>query len=105
MYKEENITKEMTRQAEIAVRQAMNDLVICQKAVLTSDEAAKYLGISKSALYKLTMANQVPYSKPNGKLMYFSRQELEDWLMSNRVSTANEIAAKAQDYCMKGGKK
>ena len=29
--------------------------IFIQKAVLTSDEAAQYMGISKSYLYKLTM--------------------------------------------------
>lgn len=29
--------------------------IFCTKEVLTSDEAAKYMGISKSYLYKLTM--------------------------------------------------
>ena len=31
------------------------------KEVLTSDEAARYMGISKSYLYKLTMRQQIPH--------------------------------------------
>ena len=76
------------------------------KQVLTSDEAARYLGISKSYLYKLTMKQQIPHYKPMGKMCYFNRVELESWLQSNRVATADEISQQAQTYWMrKGGKR
>lgn len=77
--------------------------IFCTKEVLTSDEAAKYMGISKSYLYKLTMRQQIPHYKPMGKLCYFNRQELEQWLQSNRVATDNELNDRAQAYCEKGG--
>ena len=80
--------------------------IFCTKEVLTSDEAAKYMGISKSYLYKLTMRRQIPHYKPTGKICYFNRLELEQWLQSNRVSTSAEISQKAHTYCMmKGGAK
>ena len=41
--------------------------IFCTKEVLTSDEAAKYMGVSKSYLYKLTMRQQIPHFKPMGK--------------------------------------
>ena len=76
------------------------------KEVLTSDEAPRYLGISKSYLYKLTMKQAIPHYKPMGKMCYFNRVELESWLQSNRVATADEISQQAQTYCMrKGGKR
>lgn len=80
--------------------------IFCTKEVLTSDEAAKYIGISKSYLYKLTMRQLIPHFKPMGKMCYFNRLEIEEWLQSNRVSTADEVAGKAHTYCMqKGGKR
>ena len=77
--------------------------IFCTKEVLTSDEAARYMGVSKSYLYKLTMRQQIPHYKPMGKMCYFNRQELEQWLQSNRVATATEIEQQAQAYCMKKG--
>lgn len=77
--------------------------IFCTKEVLTSDEAAKYMGVSKSYLYKLTMRQQIPHYKPMGKMCYFNRLELEQWLQSNRVSTSTEISQQAQAYCMKKG--
>lgn len=68
---------------------------ITQKEILTLEEACLYTGISKSAMYKLTMNCQIPYSKPNGKFCFFRRAELENWLMKNPVSTVEERVAKA----------
>lgn len=56
------------------------------KEVLTSEETARYLGISRSYLYKLTMRREIPHYKPMGKMCYFNRREIEAWLQSNRVA-------------------
>lgn len=79
--------------------QTRNDLN--GKAILTSAEAAAYLGVSLSTLHKWTMARAIPFSKPNGKLCFFERRELEAWAMSGRVSTSDEIKARAQAYCLR----
>ena len=82
------------------------NIIGTQKEVLTSDEAAKYLGISKSCLYKWTMARQIPhYKSPTGKLCFFNRAEIEAWMQSNRVLTDGELEQQAQTIIMKGGKR
>ena len=73
--------------------------------MLTSDEAAAYMGIAKSYLYKLTMKQAIPHYKPMGKVCYFDRAELEEWMRGNRASTDAEISQQAQTYCMKKGGK
>ena len=75
--------------------------MICTKEVLTTDEAARYMGIKISHLYKLTMRGEIPHYKPNGKMCYFKRTELEQWLTANPVATAEDIATQANSYCMK----
>lgn len=42
-----------------------------QRKLLTSKEAAQYLGISLSFLRKMMMNRIIPMYKPNGKLCYF----------------------------------
>jgi DNA binding domain, excisionase family len=84
---------------ESITKSVMEQCTIGAKDVLTSEEAAKYMGVSMSYLYKLTAEQRVPHYKPNGKIMYFNRRELEQWLQSNRIATMDEIAAKAQGYC------
>ncbi len=79
------------------------NIINTTKEVLTSDEAARYMGVSKSYLYKLTMRGQIPHYKPMGKMCYFNRLELEKWLQGNRIATDEEISQQAQAYCMKKG--
>lgn len=80
--------------------------IFCTKEVLTSEECAKYLGVSKSCLYKWTMTRQIPhYKSPTGKIVFFNRQEIEAWMQSNRVLTDAELERQAQKLSKKGGKK
>jgi excisionase family DNA binding protein len=57
---------------------------------LPAAEAAEYLGIATSTLYKLSSKNVIPHFKPNGKLIYFSRADLDAFMTRNRVSTSEE---------------
>lgn len=59
------------------------------KTVLTAHEACEYMGITESHLYKLTSTGRIPYYKPTGKLVYFDRSELDDWLLRNRIYNNN----------------
>ena len=95
----------MTREEIKAVASAVaGEIAHTHKEVLTSAETAKYLGISQSYLYKLTMRGEIPHTKPTGKLCYFSRQELENWLKNtNRVASAEEIAQRADSYLAEKG--
>lgn len=72
------------------------------KQVLTIDEAAEYMGLKKSYLYKLTSERRIPHFKPNGKKIYFEREALTSWMMSNPVLTQDELNSRAQAYCMGG---
>jgi len=82
------------------------NLIGTQKEVLTSEECARYLGVSKSALYKWTMNRQIPhYKSPTGKLCFFNRAEVEAWMQSQRVATDCELEEQAQKLTKKGGKK
>ena len=69
-----------------------------QKNVLTFQEAARYIGVSKSDLYKRTSNREIPHFKPRNKMVYFDRVELENYLKQNLVQTADEIEAKAQTH-------
>lgn len=76
----------------------LENLIYQTKNVLTFDEAARFLGFSKSYLYKLTAANRIPYYKPQGKMVYFEKSVLEDWLRQNPVKTEAQIAQQAEVY-------
>ena len=75
------------------------------KDVLTLEEACSYCGISKSYMYKLTSAQQIPHFKPRDRLIYFKKSDLESCLLQNRVSTRKEIEAQATLHIIKNKKK
>lgn len=83
------------------VEKSVRELSIATKKVLTFEEASCYTGLSKSWLYKLTSTKQVPYYKPCGKLCFFDRCELEQWIMKNRIVPDDEINENAICRCMR----
>lgn len=96
----------MSEQLQQVVDLITANTIFITKKVLTTEEAARYLGVSISYLYKLTMLKKIPHSKPLGKKCYFDREELEQWLLANRIATNEEIEQQAQAYCLqKGGQK
>lgn len=72
------------------------------KPMLTAQECALYMGIALSTLYKMTHNNVIPFSKPNGKMIFFDRVEVENWMRSNRYATQQELSQQAAAYCQKG---
>lgn len=80
--------------------------IFTTKEVLTSEECARYLGVSKSCLYKWTMTRQIPhYKSPTGKLCFFNRAEIEAWMQTTRVATDTELEQQAQILSKKGGRR
>lgn len=78
-----------------------------QKTVLNFEEVAAYTGLSKSYLYKLTCSGGIPCYKPQGKHIYFNKQEIDQWLMQNKKATTKEIDNQAATFVTlrKGGAK
>ena len=68
------------------------------KQVLTLEEAALFMGISKSSLYKMTHKHELPFFRPNGKLIYFEKAELLKWMRQNRVMTEAETKDAATEH-------
>lgn len=50
---------------------------------LTFKDACAYLGYAPSYLYKLTYKNVVPHYKPTGKIIFFSKNELDEWIFKS----------------------
>ena len=73
-------------------------LLLTNKSVLNFDELAVYTGLSKSHLYKLSSSGGIPCYKPNGKHIYFNKQEIDEWLLQNRKATKEEIETLASNY-------
>lgn len=72
--------------------------LLAAKNVLGVDDVVVLTGLSKGFVYKLTCRKEIPHYKPNGKLLYFDRQEIESWMKQNRVNTIEEAEQTASKY-------
>ncbi len=60
-------------------------------------QAAQYLGFSHSYLYKLTSRKIIPCHRPTGKMLFFSKAELDDWIFKNRDQKSTPNGGRADD--------
>lgn len=103
-----DLSRFINKDSPLITTNEMIDIINTPGNILTFEQACIFSGLSKSYLYKLTSAQKIPHYKPSGKLIYFNREELEAWLLSNRISTSEELEIRAQAYCISnkiGGKK
>lgn len=65
------------------------------KEMMTLDEAAEYLGASKSLLYKMTASRGLTHYKPNGRVIYIDRKDLDELLRTNPVYSKKALERQA----------
>ncbi|WP_316928209.1 helix-turn-helix transcriptional regulator [Myroides odoratimimus] len=65
------------------------------------EELEKYTGFKKSYIYHLVHYSKIPYSKPNGKYLFFQKSEINEWLMKNKSLSDDQIQEKAHEYILK----
>lgn len=71
-------------------------------SILNFEEGCKYIGISKSHGYKLTSQGRIPHSK-QGKRIFFEKEELDQWLLENKVKGLKEREAEVERYINQKG--
>jgi len=65
--------------------------------LLTIKQAGELLSLSVPTIYGLVSKAEIPVSK-RGKRLYFSKQELTDWIKAGRKKTNSEIEETAQKF-------
>jgi excisionase family DNA binding protein len=55
--------------------------------LLTVDDVAAWLSVSRQAVYKRVARQQLPGARYVGRRLYFHRRTLVDWLHQNRASS------------------
>ncbi len=61
------------------------------------DLAQEITGLAKPTIYGLIAQSKIPHMK-RGKLLYFSKQELMDWIKQGRRKTVADMQAEADSY-------
>ncbi len=74
--------------------------ILAAKNVLNIDDVSLLTGYSKFYIYKLTCTSKIPHYKPNGKSIYFDRNEVEAWMKRNRVNSIEEAEQQAANYIL-----
>lgn len=65
--------------------------------------ALEITGLAKPTIYGLVAQSKIPCMK-RGKKLYFSRQELTEWIKQGKRKTTADIEAEADRYLSDGGK-
>lgn len=64
---------------------------------LNFNQAAEYLGFSHSYLYKLTSRKIIPCYRPTGKVLFFSKAELDEWVFSKEHTEKRKLKDDNED--------
>jgi len=67
------------------------------KNIVTINEVAMLTGYSVKYLRLLIAKREIPHYR-RGNRLYFSRDEIEDWMMGTRIPTKEEMNIKAMGY-------
>ena len=82
--------EERIQQIEVNI-ELIKTLLLNHKTILTIEEACKYTGYTLSYMYKLTSGQEIPHYK-RGKKVFFDKDELDAWMISNKVQDLTTVA-------------
>ena len=83
------------------IQNSISKLSIAVKTILSTDEAAEFLNMKPSYLYKLTSDKKITFFKPQGKLIYFRKSDLEAFLLRNESQSNFEEESKNENHWKK----
>lgn len=100
----QELIRESIRQEIETFLKGINQKTIPERLSLV--EAAQYLGVSKSTMYRFTHTKKIPYYK-FGRSVFFYTKEIDDYLReySIRHKSHNEIEREAIEYLSKAAQR
>ena len=74
-------------------------MLLNAKTALNVEDVAAYTGHQTSYIYKLVSERKIPhYKREGGKFVYFKKTDIDEWMLSHRVATVDEISGQASAY-------
>ena len=64
---------------------SIEETLYTTKDILNMNEVCQYVDISQSLLYKLTCSGEIPHFKPRGKMIFFEKKELIEWIKKGNL--------------------
>ena len=81
-----------------ALKKELDKVSLFRKRIYTIKEAAIVAGVSTSYIHKLIASNQIPYSKPSGKLVFIRRRDLEKFLMKDYIPSLEDTESSVANH-------
>lgn len=78
------------------IEKKLDEIKVVQKNIMSVEDLAMYLDLSPTYIRKMTHNREIPYYKPNGKKLYFLKEEIDEWVLSSRVMTSEELRREAR---------
>jgi len=72
-------------------------VTLSAKEVLDINDVAQLTGYSVKYLRTMIASRDIPHYK-RGNRLFFNREEIEDWMMGERIPTRAEMSVKAMGY-------
>lgn len=94
------LTKEVSELKRLIISKQEQPQVDDSKQLLSIDEAADFLGLSKPTIYSKCSRGELPYMK-RSKRLYFSRTELIEYIKAGRVKTNEERQGEVRNHLLK----
>lgn len=69
---------------------SIEETLYTTKDILNMKEVCQYLDISQSLLYKLTCNGEIPHFKPRGKMIFFEKKELIEWIKKSNLLSSEK---------------
>lgn len=79
------------------IKSNANNLVYEEESLLTIDQAAKLLHLTKPTIYSKVSRNEIPYLKKS-KRLYFLKSELLNHLKTGSNNTPDKINQQIDDF-------
>lgn len=57
------------------------------RRIMTVEDLSRYVGLSKSTIYKLTSQRIIPHLKPFGRTIYFDRRAVDEFFLKHPIGT------------------
>jgi|HubBroStandDraft_3_1064219.scaffolds.fasta_scaffold263632_1 excisionase family DNA binding protein len=65
---------------------------LANKEIMSLSEAAIYMNVSKSFLYKKTFGKEITFYKPGTKIIFFRKMDLDAWMLSDKRPSIHELS-------------
>lgn len=91
------LTKEVSEVKQILLQKSNKQADVLPEQFLTIQEAAEFLSLKVSTLYSMVSKGTIPVMK-RSKRLYFSRNQLIDFLKEGQKKTYSELEKEAQSH-------